>query len=90
MSKFVYIPLICKTCMYTLFNTTRCVNTGGYINLGLHRGTTHIHIFPMSHKLSKSVNILQRHNNANLTHMCGYVDVITVWYIHPLIGLGLN
>jgi hypothetical protein len=47
-------------------------------------------MFPMSHTLSKSVNISKRYNKANLTHMCEYLDVITVWYMHPLIGPGMN
>jgi hypothetical protein len=38
--------------MYALYNTARCVNTAGYINLELHWLTNHIHMFPMSHTLS--------------------------------------
>jgi hypothetical protein len=53
--------------MYALYNTACCVNTAWYINLGLHWVTNHIHMFPMSHTLSKSVNISQRHRTANLT-----------------------
>jgi hypothetical protein len=64
--------------MYTLYNTALCVNTAWYINMGLHRVTLHIHMFPMSHTLSKSVNISQSYKKANLTHMCGYLDVINV------------
>jgi hypothetical protein len=64
--------------MNTLYNTARCVNTALYIIMGLHRVTIHIHMFPMSHTLSKSVKISQSYNKANLTHMCGYLDVITV------------
>jgi hypothetical protein len=52
--------------MYALYNTAR-VNTAGYINLGLHWLTNHIHMFPMSHTLSTSVHISQRHSTANLT-----------------------
>jgi hypothetical protein len=59
-SEFVYIHSICNKRMYTLYITARCVNTAGYINLGSHWLTNHIHMFPMSHTLSKSVNILQR------------------------------
>jgi hypothetical protein len=58
---------LCEKRMYTLYNTARCVNTAWYINLGLNWVTNHIHMFPMSHKLSKSVNILQSYSTANLT-----------------------
>jgi hypothetical protein len=64
--------------MNTLYNTARCVNTAWYINMGLHRVTIYIHMFSKSYELSTSVNISQRYNTANLTHMCGYLDVITV------------
>jgi hypothetical protein len=47
-------------------------------------------MFPMSHTLTTSVNISQIYNMVNLTHMCRYWDVITVWYMHPLIGPGMN
>jgi hypothetical protein len=60
-SDSVYIPLRFLKRMYTLYNTARCVNTAWYINLGLHRVNIHIHMFPMSHTLSKSVNISQRY-----------------------------
>jgi hypothetical protein len=53
--------------MYALYNTARCVNTAGHITLGLHWLTNHIHMFPMSHTLSKSIIISQRHSTANLT-----------------------
>jgi hypothetical protein len=53
--------------MYALYNTARCVNTAGGIHLRLQRVTTHSHMFPMSYKLLKSVNISQRYNKANLT-----------------------
>jgi hypothetical protein len=66
-SAFVYIPSICKKRMYALYNTARCVNTAEYINLGSHWLTNHIHMFPMSHTLSKSVHISQRHSTAHLT-----------------------
>jgi hypothetical protein len=58
------------------------VNATRYINLGLHRVTIHIHMFPMSHKLPKSVNISQRYKKGNLTDICGYFDVITISRIY--------
>jgi hypothetical protein len=84
-SDFVYILLICKKRMYTLYNTTHCVTTAWYINMGLHSVTIPIHMFPMSHKLTQSANISQKYNKANLTHMCGYLDVIIYIYEHALI-----
>jgi hypothetical protein len=75
-SDSVYIPLRLKKRTYTLYNTARCVNTAWYINLELHRVNIHIHMFPMSHTLSKSVNISQRYKKANLTHVSVYLDVV--------------
>jgi hypothetical protein len=59
----------------------RCVNTVWFVNLELN-STIHIHMFPISHKLSKSVNNSQRSNKANLTDICGYLDLITVSRIY--------
>jgi hypothetical protein len=68
--------------MHQLFILICCVNTAWYIHVGLHRVTIHIHMFPKSHELSKSVNISQRYNKANLTGISGYLDCITVSRIY--------
>jgi hypothetical protein len=62
--------------MYALYNTPLCVNTAGYINLGLHWLTHHIHMFPMSHTLSKSVNISQTEHGK----LDGYLADINIFY----------
>jgi hypothetical protein len=73
--------------MYTLYNTACCVNTAGYIHLGLHRVTTLIHMFPMSHKWLK-LGIFRKDRRRKMWRICIDMCMLSplAVYTPPLTG----